>query len=227
MCIRDSLNNFNPFSNLVFDAGVNGPLKIISSGKLTYNFSIRHSDQSGHLYGVREHATDDIADFRFSDNWYIEMGGDSSFVSMNPSTRTNTLTKLTYKFNPKFKISIQDIVNDSKWKNYVHSYRFNPDGTYNYKSQNRNSSIKINKAFSNGFLVLNIFHNSTNYNRFVYKNPLDSRYVSTSLIRGTPPSPSFSFGGTQMGHSERISFSNGGKLDISFLNLKRHDIKFG
>ena len=30
-----------------------------------------------------------------------------------------------------------------------------------------------------------------------------------------------------MGHSERISFSNGGKLDISFLNLKRHDIKFG
>ena len=115
------------------------------------------------------------------------MGGDSSFVSMNPSRRTNTLTKLTYKFNPKFKISLQDIVNDSKWKNYVHSYRFNPDGIYNYKSQNRNSSIKINKAFSNGFLVLNIFHNSTNYNRFVYENPLDSRYVSTSLIRGTPP----------------------------------------
>ena len=225
--VFSNLNNFNPFSNLVFDAGVNGPLKIISSGKLTYNFSIRHSDQSGHLYGVREHATDDIADFRFSDNWYIEMGGDSSFVSMNPSRRTNTLTKLTYKFNPKFKISLQDIVNDSKWKNYVHSYRFNPDGIYNYKSQNRNSSIKINKAFSNGFLVLNIFHNSTNYNRFVYENPLDSRYVSTSLIRGTPPSPSFSFGGTQMGHSERISFSNGGKLDISFLNLKRHDIKFG
>ena len=195
--VFSNLNNFNPFSNLVFDAGVNGPLKIIPSGKLTYNFSVRHSNQSGHLYGVREHATDDIADFRFSDNWYIEMGGDSSFVSMNPSTPTNTLTKLTYKFNPKFKISLQDIVNDSKWKNYVHSYRFNPDGIYNYKSQNRNSSIKINKAFSNGFLVLNIFHNSTNYNRFVYENPLDSRYVSTSLVRGTPPSPSFSFGGTQ------------------------------
>ena len=30
-----------------------------------------------------------------------------------------------------------------------------------------------------------------------------------------------------MGHNKRISFSNGGKLDVSFLNLKRHDIKIG
>ena len=33
--VFSNLNNFNPFSNLVFDAGVNGPLKIITSGKLT------------------------------------------------------------------------------------------------------------------------------------------------------------------------------------------------
>ena len=222
-----NIDNFKTFSNVVVDAGINGPIKIIKNGKLTYNVSLRYSDQGGHLYGLREHVPDDIADFRFSDNWYIEMGGDSSYVSMNPSTRINMLTKLTYKFSPKFKISFQDIINDSKWKNYVHTYKFNPDGTYNYNSKNRNTSIKINRAFNNGFLTLNIFHNSTNYRNFVYENPYDPRYVSTSLIRGTPPSPSFSFGGTQMGHNKRISFSNGGKLDVSFLNLKRHDIKIG
>lgn len=222
-----NIDNFKTFSNVVVDAGINGPIKIIKNGKLTYNVSLRYSDQGGHLYGLREHVPDDIADFRFSDNWYIEMGGDSSYVSMNPSTRINMLTKLTYKFSPKFKISFQDIINDSKWKNYVHTYKFNPDGTYNYNSKNRNTSIKINRAFNNGFLTLNIFHNSTNYRNFVYEDPYDPRYVSTSLIRGTPPSPSFSFGGTQMGHNKRISFSNGGKLDVSFLNLKRHDIKIG
>ena len=222
-----NIENFKTFSNVVVDAGINGPVKIIKNGKLTYNISLRYSDQGGHLYGLREHVPDDIADFRFSDNWYIEMGGDSSYVSMNPSTRINMLTKLTYKFSPKFKISFQDIINDSKWKNYVHTYKFNPDGTYNYNSKNRNTSIKINRAFNNGFLTLNIFHNSTNYRNFVYEDPYDPRYVSTSLIRGTPPSPSFSFGGTQMGHNKRISFSNGGKLDVSFLNLKRHDIKIG
>ena len=222
-----NIDNFKTFSNVIVDAGINGPLKIIKNGRLTYNVSLRYSDQGGHLYGLREHAPDDIADFRFSDNWYIEMGGDSSYVSMNPSTRINMLTKLTYKFSPKFKISFQDIINDSKWKNYVHTYKFNPDGTYNYNSKNRNTSIKINRAFNNGFLTLNIFHNSTNYRNFVYEDPYDPRYVSTSLIRGTPPSPSFSFGGTQMGHNKRISFSNGGKLDVSFLNLKRHDIKIG
>ena len=222
-----NIDNFKTFSNVVVDAGINGPIKIIKNRKLTYNVSLRYSDQGGHLYGLREHVPDDIADFRFSDNWYIEMGGDSSYVSMNPSTRINMLTKLTYKFSPKFKISFQDIINDSKWKNYVHTYKFNPDGTYNYNSKNRNTSIKINRAFNNGFLTLNIFHNSTNYRNFVYEDPYDPRYVSTSLIRGTPPSPSFSFGGTQMGHNKRISFSNGGKLDVSFLNLKRHDIKIG
>ena len=76
-------------------------------------------------------------------------------------------------------------------------------------------------------LILNLFHNSTSYNSFVYEDPYDSRYVSTSLIRGTPPSPSFSFGGTQMGHSERTSYSNGGKFDVTIMNIKRHDIKFG
>ena len=81
---------------------------------------MRYSDQTGHLYGVKEHEPDDIADFRFSDNWYIEMGGDSSYVPMNPSKRLNTLAKLTYKINPKTKISIQDILNESNWKSYVH-----------------------------------------------------------------------------------------------------------
>ena len=178
-----NIDNFKTFSNVVVDAGINGPIKIIKNGKLTYNVSLRYSDQGGHLYGLREHVPDDIADFRFSDNWYIEMGGDSSYVSMNPSTRINMLTKLTYKFSPKFKISFQDIINDSKWKNYVHTYKFNPDGTYNYNSKNRNTSIKINRAFNNGFLTLNIFHNSTNYRNFVYEDPYDPRYVSTSLIR--------------------------------------------
>ncbi len=226
--IFTNLNDFNLLSNTVIDAGLNGPLSILSAqGRLTYNISLRHSDQTGHLYGVKEHEPDDIADFRFSDNWYIEMGGDSSYVPMNPSKRLNTLAKLTYKINPKTKISIQDILNESNWNSYVHSYRFNPDGTYNYKSKNRNTSLKLNKAFKSGFLSLNIFHNTTKYNNYVYEDPFDSRYVSTSLIKGSPPSPSFSFGGTQMGHGERISFSNGGKLDVTLLNLKRHDIKFG
>ena len=226
--IFKNIEYFNPLSNLIVDAGFNGPLSLISpQGKLTYNISMRFSDQEGYLYGLREHKPDDISDFRFSDSWYIEMGGDSSYTSMNPSKRINTLVKLTYKFNPKFKISVQDILNKSNWKNYVHSYKFNPDGTYNYISDNRNTSIKLNRAFSNSFVTINLFHNSTNYNSYVYEDPYDSRYVSTSLIRGTPPSPSFAYGGTQMGHNERISFSNGGKLDFTVMNLKRHDIKVG
>ena len=226
--IFENIDNINPVSNIILDFGINGPLPLLSKdGKITYNISTRYSDQGGYLYGLREHKPDDIADFRFSDSWYIQMGGDSSYVSMNPSARINTLAKLTYKVNPKLKISIQDIMNESNWKSYVHTYKYNPDGTYNYKSLNRNTSIKINQALKNSFFTINFFHNTTDYKHYVYEDPYDTRYVSTSLIRGTPPSPSFSFGGTQMGHSKRVSFSNGGKIDITIMNIKRHDVKIG
>ena len=206
---------------------MSGPVLPFLGDKLTFNISLRRSQSEGYLYGVREHSPSDFAYFPPSGDWYIQMSGDSSYVPMNPSESSNFLSKITWRVSPRLKISTQSIISSSQSKSYSHVYKYNPDGTYNYKSLNRNTSIKINQALKNSFFTINFFHNTTDYKHYVYEAPYDTRYVSTSLIRGTPPSPSFSFGGTQMGHSKRVSFSNGGKIDITIMNIKRHDVKIG
>lgn len=223
-----NIENINYQSNRVLDGTLNGPVPFFSrNGNFTFNITGRYSDQGGYLYGVREHLPDDLADFRFSDNWYIEMGGDSSYVSMNPSKSFNTLGKLTFRITPKIKISIQDIHNKREWKSYSHSYKYNPDGTYNYYSDNRNSSVKLNQAFGRAYYELNLFTSKTDYKQYVFENPYSSKYVSTSLIRGSPPTSSFVFGGTQMGHYYRESNSIGGKFDLTVQVTTKHEIKLG
>ncbi len=223
-----NIDNVNLQANRVIDGTLNGPVPFLSGGgKFTFNITGRYSDQGGHYYGVKEHLPDDISDFRFSNSWYIEMGGDSSFASMNPSKSLNTLGKLTYRFTPKFKISIQDIYNKRDWKSYVHSYKYNPDGTYNYLTDNRNSSVKINHAFWRAFYELNLFTSSTDYKQYVFENPMDERYVSTGLIKGSQPTSMFVTGGTQMGHYSRESKSVGGKFDLTIQLTSQHEIKLG
>lgn len=223
-----NIDNMNLQANRVIDGTLNGPVPFLSGGgKFTFNITGRYSDQGGYLYGVREHLPDDLSDFRFSESWYIEMGGDSSFVSMNPSQSLNTLGKLTYRITPKLKISVQDIFNTRDWKSYVHSYKYNPDGTYNYFTNNRNSSIKINHAFWRAYYELNLFTSSTDYKQHVFENPFDDRYVSTSLIKGSQPTSMFVTGGTQMGHYSRESQSLGGKFDLTIQATSKHEIKLG
>ena len=127
---------------------------------------------------------------------------------MTPSERFNTLTKLTYRITPKLKVSLQFIDDNRWWKSYVHSYKYNPDGTYNYFRHNTNLSVKVNQSFGSVFYAMNAYRTTTDYKYYVYEDPKDPRYVSSLNILGTPGSPTFVFGGTQMGrHELKTGFS--------------------
>ena len=130
-------------ANKVIEGSINGPVPMLSGGnRFTFNISSRYSDSEGYLYGQREHDPDDFADFRVSDYWVIELGGDNKYVSMNPSTRLNILSKLTYRFTPKVKLSAQMLHDRRDWRSYTHAYKYNPDGTYNHYTRNYNYSLK-------------------------------------------------------------------------------------
>ena len=100
-----NIDDINIKANTVLEGTINGPMPLLSKGnKFTFNVTGRYSNSDGYLYGKREHKPDDYADFRVSDYWVIEMGGDNKYVSMNPSKRFNLLSKLTYRFTPKIKL---------------------------------------------------------------------------------------------------------------------------
>ncbi len=221
-----NIDDLDPFANYVFDATFNGPVPL-TGNKLTFNVSGRYDDDEGFRYGIREHLPSDSANFEDDDNWYIERGGDGALVPMNPSKDLNLLGKLTYRLAPRIKLSSQILYDRGRYKSYVHDYRFNPDGIYNYREDNYNYSFKLNHAFTKSFYEASFFYATTDFKQFVYEDPADPRYVPTTRIEGSPTTATFAFGGTQMGHFYRDSDSHGGKLDFTSQINARHEIKAG
>ncbi len=172
--IFTNINQFSIMTNKVIEGTLNGPMPFMSGqGKFTFNLSGRYSNSEGYYYGIREHLIGDSSDFRDSDNWYIEMGGDSAFVPMNPSESLNLLGKFTYKVSPRLKLSAQLLHTGGTSKSYVHAYKFNPDGTTTYQSNNNNFSLKINHAFgSRSFYEANMFYATTDYKQYQFQ-PID------------------------------------------------------
>lgn len=222
-----NIDDVNILTNKTMDWTFTGPIPLFARGKFTFNFSGRYAISDGYLYGVREHLPTDAGNFYNEDNWYYEMGGDSSYVAMEPSERLNTLTKLTYRFTPKLKISAQYINDSREYKVYTHDYRYNPDGTYQRFRDNSNLSFKINQSFGRSYYTMNYYQSKTDYHYYVYEDPEDERYVSEYNIIGTPSESTYLFGGTQMGHFSQESTTDGGKFDITSQVTTKHEMKVG
>ena len=267
------INEFELLNRKTLEGYFSGPVPFFRK-KLTFNSSLRYSSQDGYLFGVREHDVQDHANF-FSDDWYIEMGGDGDTISMNPSKNLNSLLKLTYRATPRLKFSAQYLGSNGESQSYVHYYKYNPDGRSRSLSNNHNISMKINHAIGKKtFYEAHVFTNRTDYGSFQFK-PLDldnaipyasgssfgsdedlllfiedpgqylvgdqtinilnedtyilpnSNYASSQNILGAPSSPTFSFGGSNRGHTYRYSLSYGGKFDITSQVNSRHEIKAG
>ena len=215
-------------ANSTLDGFISGPVLPFLGDKLTFNVSLRRSESEGYLYGIREHNPSDYAYFPPSGDWYIQNTGDSSYVPMNPSQSTNALSKITWRVSPTMKISTQSILSKAQSKSYSHAYKYNPDGVGTSFSANNNHSIKINHSLSpNSFYEANLFISDTDYKNYLYEDTTDSRYVSTDYINTEPTSATFLFGGTQMGHTYRVSNSVGGKFDFTIQMNDRHELKTG
>ena len=215
-------------ANSTLDAFISGPVLPMFGDKLTFNISLRKSKSEGYLYGVREHQPSDFAYFPPSGDWYIQMSGDSSYVPMNPSESSNFLSKITLRVSPRLKISTQSILSSSQSKSYSHVYKYNPDGVSTGYSGNNNHAIQINHSLSpKSFYEANVFISDTDYKNYLYADTLDERYVNTDYINTEPTSATFLFGGTQMGHTYRVSSSVGGKLDYTTQLNDNHEVKVG
>ena len=77
-----NIDNYELLNRQTWEGYVSGPIPF-TKGKISFNSSSRYTGQNGYLYGVREHTVQDYANFE-TETWYIQMGGDSNLVAMNP-----------------------------------------------------------------------------------------------------------------------------------------------
>ncbi len=246
--IFTNLDNINMFSNKNFEGTFSGPLPNLLGTNPTFFMSAKYRKSEGYLYGIREHSPSDSANFdlksdttwievedkiytkriEYYDEWYIERTGDNAFVPMNPSESINLLGKIKFQLTESLILRLKSIYNNNESKSYNHYYKYNPDGVMSKFSNSTHVLARLVHTLSpSTFYELRGAYNYRNSERYLYKDPYDSRYVPTDKIKGNPGGTTFGFGGTNRGHEYIETHSYIGKFDISSQVNKKHFVKAG
>ncbi len=214
-----------------------GPVPFTNK-KVRFFISGRRDKIIGSIWGKREHLPSDSANFNVNP-WYYEIQGipwqayvDSlevpgELVPMNGSRKYNWLTKFTYRPRPSMKLEYSYMQDGSTRKPFVFLYRFNPDGVVTYRDWSRNHALHWTHTVSDRMFYTIRFSYATHaFRSYLYRDPLDPRYVSDGRIVGFPGN-NFLFGGNQKGHVYEDSRSFRLKADVTRQFGVVHEAKVG
>ena len=241
-----NIDAFNPIYNL--EGTLSGPMPFTGK-RLSFFVSSRLYDSEGALYGKNVFTPSDSANFPSSDprDWYIESHGrgfrfasqeafdqfsDSltnaaDYVAMRPSQRWTGQIKLSYKLSDANKIDYEGLVQRQKYKEYDHSFRYNPSGDFWRHQLGWNNSLTwTNVINQRNFITVKLARFYTDYQQYVYQDPYDSRYANPTLLRAASGN-AFLTGGQQMWHFQRNTTTSIGKMDFTSQATNEHQLKMG
>jgi outer membrane receptor protein involved in Fe transport len=211
--------------NRDFKAFLSGP---IFKGRLKFMTNVRYQDNKNHLNGIHRFNVSDYSDFTsFSPSeWYTEHTGDNSVVPMNWNRNFSVLGKLSWKPFNSVKSSLLYTLNDDESKGYSHSYKYNPSGLPTNYQQTEMYKLQLNHTLSrSAFYEVQLSHVDDYLGNYVYKNPLDARYVHDGYSRSQ--GPGFATGGQSNGHTVRTLRDMNIKFDFMWQLHRSHSVKAG
>ena len=246
--IFTNIDNVNVFANKNLEGTFSGPLFFVPGDNHTFFLSARYVDDEGYYYGIREHLPGDSANFEtkvtyitykddddklitvpvYSNDWYIERSGDNAVVPMNPRKDLNLMGKFKLELASNLTLRFQSLYENSDYKTYNHAYKYDPEGTYNYRDWGTSNTLFLTHTLSpSTYYEVRGGINYRNYRQYVYADPNDPRYAPTNKIKGSPGGLTFLFGGTQMGHVYEDSYTYQGKIDLTSQINNRNLVKGG
>lgn len=241
-----NITAFNPIYN--FESSFSGPVPGFSN-KLTFFASARYYHNAGSIYGRQVFLPADSSNFPSNAvrDWYIEARGtgyrflsdadfqrladslkaSADFVAMNPNKRLTAQVKLVYQLQTDLKIDYEGLLQNRDFREYDHSFRFNPEGNFQREQRSWSNALALTKVFnSRTFLQIKGSAFNTDYKQFVHENPLDPAYVNPDLLRAAGGN-AFRTGGEQMWHFYRNTRTNIGKMDLTWQATNQHLLKMG
>ncbi len=221
------INHVNPIGVNNLQGSLSGPVPGFHE-RLRFFLSARYVNDGGYIYGKRVFNPSDSSDF--SDDpatRYIGASGDNKFVSMNYSQKINLQGKLHIKLGNAKWLVLQALYQHRKFKEYNHLYKLNPDGNYTNFQDGTLMSANYTHVFSNStFMDFKASAFLTESKRYVYKNPLDPRYVNPERKRDVSGN-AFLSGGTENWHFFHSTNTYTGKIDITSQISNVHQLKAG
>lgn len=213
----------------------------IYSDYITFFTNFRYQNNQGYLNGIRRFNVDDYSNFTNADKlgdittkwdaiingskYYSEATGDGEYVPMATDENYSFIGKLTFKPFTGLKASIMYTKNNKEYQNYDHDYKYKPDGRETYYEKSDLFLFQINHVISNSmFHDLKLSYKKTKNENYLYKNPFDSRYVSTNY---NSTAGGFISGGQDVGYSGFELNDLNVKYDLTWQINKNHSIKTG
>lgn len=207
---------------------LSGPVPAVPE-LLRFFFSGRYLDDNGSIFGTRKFNPPDSSDFSANDprDWFVGATGDGAEVSMNYSRRLTLQGKLEAKVGSAKGIVLQGLYQQTKYREYDHAFRLNPDGDYQRIQKSTLLSGSYTHVFGeSSFLDATASAFLSDYKQYVYENPLDPRYVNPERQQDAGAN-SFLTGGTQNWHFKHNTTTLTGRLDYTAQVTPVHQLKAG
>jgi outer membrane receptor protein involved in Fe transport len=208
----------------------------IIKDKLSFFISGRIQNNDGYLNGIRRFRINDLPDYNgsnpmaydpvtgiFSNNQHT---GNGAYVPMDWSNEFNINGKLTYKLK-NIKTSVMYVLNTGDSQGYNHPNKYKPDGRAVDHNTSDMFTLKINHVLGKSiFYEFKASYNKSYYGNYLYKNPLDARYIHDHFSANQQYT-GFLTGGQDKGHTEQWIEKMLGRLDLTWQVNRNHSIESG
>ncbi|RQW03477.1 TonB-dependent receptor, partial [candidate division KSB1 bacterium] len=206
-------------------AQVEGP---IIKKYLSFFLNYRGRDEANHLNGIHRFNPADFSDYTSmnAEEWYSEHTGDDSYVPMSIYKGYSVYGKLTFRPFANLKANLIYNRTESESGAYQHYMRYNPYGVaHNYSDVNSYTFLLNHTISPKMFHELKINFVDNVYNRYVYENPTDARYVSDWY--GFSTGPGFSTGSQDNGYTDNRTRRMDFNWDATWQVTRDHSLKAG
>ncbi|MEO8233081.1 MAG: TonB-dependent receptor, partial [Ignavibacteriota bacterium] len=201
--------------------GLESFAKIFLSGRYNYD--------EGALYGQRIFNPSDSSNFSANNsaNWYVGSTGDKQYVPMNFNKKFSLQAKLALNVGGGKGLVLSGFYQDSKYRDYDHIYKLNPDGDYKRFQKSFLGIASYTLLLSNSaFIDFSLSSLQSEYKQYVYEDPLDPRYVDPDRKKDVSGN-AFLSGGTENWHFNHTTTSITEKTDFTWQIDNINQIKTG
>jgi len=207
-----------------YTLSLSGP---ILKDRVNFVLDSRYVNDRGHLNGIHRFNVDDYSDFReYPIAWTSEAHGNNNIVDLNDNDQAFFLGKLIFRPISSLKTFLSYTFNRGNYQNYSHQYRFNPYGLPKTHNTSNMVAFHLNHMLSpKAFYELVLSHSKLDHGNYLYKDPLDPRYVHDFYNMST--GQWFSTGGQSKNHSLRTETKSGIKFDFTWQAHRNHSLKTG
>ena len=204
-----------------------GPVPLLSK-KLGLYLSLRRYYNDGWLYGQRRFNPTDSSNFQSPKEIYMEQTGDNRPVPMNYRLQYYANAKLVFRIKPSMKLTYNLLGDFSRYRNYNHLFKYNPDGDVTNWKTGFTQILNWNHMISpSTFYTLKLSQYTFRFQSSVFKDPRDPRYANPQLLQNREDAFSFLTGGTSMTFFKRSTTVALVKFDLTSQVTKVHQVKTG